>query len=101
MKKQTLKEKVQLLFLICICIVVFILFPFTKATYESVQDYIAKKPEGYRWPQVTDFWFTIVTTLVFASLERAFDFVFHDWFLGVCKEQTDLEERDRRTRKAV
>ena len=58
-------------------------------------------PTDYRWPHVVDFWFTIVTTLVFASLERAFEFVLYDWFYSICKEKDDLEARDRRTRKAV
>ena len=34
-------------------------------------------------------------------MERAFDFYFYSWFYKYCKEKNNLEERDRRTRKAV
>jgi hypothetical protein len=62
---------------------------------------MANMPEGYRWPQLTDFWFTIVTTIVLGSLEKAYEHFFYDCFYKVCKEKINLEERDRRTRKAV
>jgi hypothetical protein len=43
-------------------------------------------PPNYRWPQLYDFWFTIVTTFVFAFLEKAFEYCLYDWFLPHCKE---------------
>ncbi|TNV79334.1 hypothetical protein FGO68_gene9422 [Halteria grandinella] len=58
-------------------------------------------PADYRWPQLHDFWFTIVTTIVLGSLERAFEYFLYDWFYDICKEKNNLEERDRRTRKAI
>ena len=79
----------------------FILFPFTSATYESVIDFQSRIPPNYRWPEVGDFWFTIVTTILFIALENAFQVVLYDWFYQICKEKDDLEARDRRTRKAI
>jgi ABC-type sulfate transport system permease component len=96
-----LKRKAQVLFLACIILVVFILFPFTTCTYQSVMDFWNKMPEGYRWPQMTDFWFTLLTSIVFMILEKAFDATFYGWFYEICKEKEDLNERKRRTRKAV
>ena len=34
-------------------------------------------------------------------MEKAFDFYLYGWFYKYCKEKNNLEERDRRTRKAV
>ena len=90
-----------MLFFIGIILVVFILFPFTIETYRAVQDYLENKPVTYRWPQLHDFWFTIVTTVILGSMEKAFDFYLYSWFYQYCKEKNNLEERDRRTRKAV
>ena len=57
-----------------------ILFPFTIETYRTVSHFIEHKPPDYRWPHLTDFWFTIVTTIVLGSMERAFEFFFYKWF---------------------
>ena len=49
-RKEIFKRKAQMLFFVGIILVVFILFPFTWETYRSVQEFVKKKPEGYRWP---------------------------------------------------
>jgi hypothetical protein len=49
-RKEIFKRKAQMLFFVGIILVVFVLFPFTWETYRSVQDFLKKKPEGYRWP---------------------------------------------------
>jgi len=66
-----------------------------------VWDFQERLPEGYRWPQFTDFWFTIVTTLALGTLEHVFQYLFFDWFCSICKEKDDKEERERRSKKAV
>jgi hypothetical protein len=91
----------QLIFFAGIVLVVFLFFPFTFETYRSISRFLESKPAGYRWPQLSDFWFTIVTTMILGLLERAFEYTFYPWFYNICKEKNDLEERDRRTRKAV
>lgn len=98
---KVIKTNAQGLFFLCTIIVVLILFPFTIATFYSVQDYHSTIPSGYRWPELYDFWFTLVTTIVLGSLERAFEYFLYDWFYEICKEKENLEERDRRTRKAI
>jgi len=45
--------------------------------------------------------FTIVTTVILGLLERAYEYTLYPWFYEICKEKNDLEERDRRTRKAI
>ena len=49
-RKEIFKRKAQMLFFVGIILVVFILFPFTWETYRSVQAFLKKKPEDYRWP---------------------------------------------------
>ncbi len=93
--------KMQLLFFAGIILVVFIFFPFSLETYRTVMNFFEIKPAGYRWPQLSDFWFTIVTTVSLALLERAFEYTLYPWFYNICKEKNDLDERDRRTRKAI
>lgn len=100
-KKVDFKRKMQLLFFAGIVLVVFIFFPFTVETYRTVMYFLDRKPVEYRWPQLSDFWFTIVTTIILGVLERVFEYTLYPWFYEICKEKNDLEERDRRTRKAI
>ncbi|CDW86361.1 longevity-assurance family protein [Stylonychia lemnae] len=100
-KSAILKSKAQFAFFISVIIIVLILVPFTTETYKYVQDFKRKKPEGYEWPSIQDFWFTAVAACVFWSLEQAFQYALYPWYLQHCKEQNDLEIRDQRTRKAV
>lgn len=82
-------------------IVILILAPFTYVTYFMVQEFKSKKPEGYQWPSLTDFWLAIVTTIVFNQLEHAFQTVLFPWYYQYCKEKKDEVVRQRRTKKAV
>jgi hypothetical protein len=67
-----------------------------------VQDYIELSLPDYRWPHLQDFQFTLLTTGLLGLLEKAFEYYLYDWFYQCyCKEKNDLDERDRRTRKAV
>ena len=91
----------QLLFFAGIVLVIFIFFPFTVETYRTVMYFLDRKLVEYRWPQLSDFWFTIVTTIILGVLERVFEYTLYPWFYEICKEKNDLEERDRRTRKAI
>jgi hypothetical protein len=89
------------LFFASIVVVALILVPFSVASLATVSDFQARMPHGYRWPQLGDFWLTLVSAVVLGSLERAFEFFFYDSFYVICKEKNSMEERDRRTRKAV
>ena len=70
-------------------------------TYTMVDYFIERKPDTYRWPQFSDFWFTGVTTIVFMVMERVFDRVFFPIYYPYCKEKSDEEARVMRTKKAV
>jgi hypothetical protein len=95
------KSKAQRLFFIGVIIVFLILAPFTTETYKLLEDIKSRMPPGYKWPSVSDFWFTAVTAVVFWVLEHSFQTVLYPWFYKYCKEKNDLEIRDKRTRKAV
>ncbi len=85
-------------FFISVLLVVLILFPFTIETYKLVQDFKDNAPASYRLPDISDFWFTCVTTLVFWSLEKVYSYAFYDWYYHrMCKEKVDPEIRDMRT----
>lgn len=95
------KKKAQLAFFIGLLIVILIFLPFSLSTYVTVQDFIANKPEGYRWPELTDLWFTGITTFVFWSLQKAFGVALYPLFYRNCKEKEDDDIRKMRTKKAV
>ena len=78
-----------------------ILFPFTTETYAMVQDYLIRKPIGYRWPDISDFWFTAVTTAICMTLENVFQFALFPWYYSICKEKQNEAVRRRRSKKAV
>ncbi len=88
-------------FLIGTLLSVLILLPFTLSTYEMVSYYIERAPQGYRWASFNDLWFAAVTTVVFWSLQKVFEYSLYPFFWRQCKEKNDPVLRDMRTRKAV
>jgi hypothetical protein len=58
-------------------------------------------PEGYRWPEIFDLSFAIVSAVACVALEHIFEKLLYPWYYTVCKEKNDLRMRDIRTKKAV
>lgn len=85
-KSSSSKNRGQLTFFFSCIVVVLILIPFTMETYRLVEDYLKYKPAGYEWPSVGDFWFTLVATPVFWTLEQLFQYLLYPWYYKICKE---------------
>ena len=58
-------------------------------------------PEGYRWPEMSEFWFSGVFAVVFYIVQFVFEKIFYHSFYPICKEKNDEEARVVRTKKAV
>lgn len=96
--KRTNFEKI---FFLVILVLIGVFAPFTYLTYGMVQEFLRNKPEGYRWPQLTDFWITAVVAVVCFTMERLYDVIFYSTFYRICKEKTDEDLRIARSKKAV
>lgn len=88
-------------FFMCVIVVILIVLPFSIEVYRSVSEFIENKPTDYRWPQNSDFWFTLITAFVFWSLEKVFVVALYPWYYKICKEKKNEKIRDVKTRKGV
>lgn len=83
-------------------IIVFgILIPFTKETYEAVEDFKEKKPDSYEWPELKDFYITAIVSVLFFLLEHYFIEIVYPFYYPFCKEKKDLVIREEKTKKGV
>ena len=91
-------EKVFLI----LSLVLFAIFgPFTYGIYHVFVDFNEKKPEGYRWPMLTDFWIMIVATVIYVVIELTFIKVLFPYYYMICKEKVDEKSRISRTKKGL
>jgi hypothetical protein len=82
-------------------IVLAIFTPFTYNCY-MFREYMRKSlPEGYDFPELKDFWFTIVIACFVTILEKASFAFFYEKYIPICKEKNDPEIIARRTAKGA
>ena len=61
-----------------------LLYPFMKDAYDLLQWQAKNKPEGYRTPELKDFWITGVSIIGFTILDLIFK-TQYKWFYPYCK----------------
>lgn len=78
-----------------------IFVPFALETVKFYDYYQDKVPEGFDWPRLTDFWFTIFMACVFISFEKLINILFYPYYFKICKEKNDEVIRRKRSLKGV
>lgn len=99
--KDLTKDPIQLLFFIFASFTVIMLVPFTYAGYKFASNSMQKAPKGYKWPVVTDFWMTGLSSVIFALIDINLRKVFKPMFAPYCKEQTNQQIKEIRSNKAA
>ena len=77
------------------------LFPFTYASYQFIQEKKANAPKGYIFPSFSDMKITLVSSVIFAILEISMRKLFYFIFIPFCKEQNDVKIRHLKSEKGA
>lgn len=77
------------------------LVPFNYQMYHMLEMYKKNQPEGYEFPEMSDFKVTAYWTVFFIGCELVLKNMFWTFFIPHCKEQKDLELQEFKCKKAV
>jgi hypothetical protein len=58
------RNNIEKVLFVAIFVMIAIFGPFTYFTYDMIQEFKKNAPEGYVWPQISDFWFSGVFAIV-------------------------------------
>jgi len=89
------------LFIALMAVTLGILTPLTVLTYQTVQTAIAKKPDSYHWPAMSDFSLMFISAGISFAIKKLYHAILFPIYLRICREQADLEIRRVRSAKGV
>lgn len=99
--KQLLKSPIQLFFLLCGLVALIGIGPFTYYCYKYTEKAIENKPEDYVFPDWRDFKWVLLSVMTIGVIDVIAYNICLRCFRPICKEQDDLQQRERRSKKAA
>lgn len=88
-------------FVLCALVALVGVGPFTYYSYKQTEKAIEEKPADYPFPDWRDFKWVVLSVLSVALLDVITFNICLRCFRPICKEQEDLEQREKRSRKAA